>query len=293
MRPPRTSPTARAGFTLIELLVVIAIIAVLVGLTTAAVMNILRTPAVLQDRTDIQQLDMGIKTFHTKHGFYFPSRIRLCRTLAEYTNKTVPGSLDQKSVEYLNRMFNRLDWSQQPDWSGGLGLSTGGVILEGDQCLVFFLGGIPTSGGGTLGFSTDPRNPTKPGGERFRYFTFKTERLKLLYRGSPFYSYMNAHDNARPYAYFSSYGRENGYDTISRLFNPPVSDCASLNVWPYAASTTPTVRYHNSKTFQIVSAGFDGSFGPGGQWTPATAAAISANGRDDVSNFHDKILSEP
>jgi general secretion pathway protein G len=289
MRPPRTRHSARRGFTLIELLVVIAIIAVLVGLTTAAVIRLLVVGPELKDRNDITQLELAVKTFHTKHGVYPPSKVFLSNNRADY-NPANP--LHNESLRYLSKLCSRLEWSGI-DWSGGLGMPTGGVILEGDQCLVFFLGGIPAPGGGTLGFSKDPKNPTKPGGERFRYYEFQAPRLKQLRSGNPFYSYLNAHDEPKAYAYFSSYGRENGYDTVSRLFNPPESDCKSLGVQPYyesAPPASPTVRYVNPKTFQIISAGLDGNFGPGGQWTVATAPVVAAAGRDDISNFHTKVL---
>ena len=55
------------------------------------------------------------------------------------------------------------------DWSGGLGMpppdasGLSYVVLEGDQCLVFFLGGIPTTGDGStpgaLGFASSPGEP--------------------------------------------------------------------------------------------------------------------------------------
>jgi hypothetical protein len=57
-----------------------------------------------------------------------------------------------------------------------------------------------------------------------------------------------------------------------------------------------TPKYWNPRSFQIISAGADHEFGRGSPlpagptWTPATASDIDAPGRDDQSNFYDKLL---
>ncbi len=294
MRNRRPSLQARRGFTLIELLVVIAIIAVLVGLTAAAVMNLFGKGPELGDRSTLTQLDAAVKNFHTRYGFYPPSRIYLA---ANYSQYNTGNQLHVKSLEYLNTMFRLPPNWTNVDWSGGRGgLPT---TLEGDQCLVFFLGGIPATGSvnACLGFNANQRAPTAASGERIKFFEFKPDRL-ILAHSNQFFSYKNEHGN-RPYAYFSSYKTDNGYN----LFGLPgaatvTSDCATLGVWPYAeawvANTPP--RYVNSKSYQILSAGADGSFGPGTSsttnlWNLASGGnAASGGGKDDISNFSDRRL---
>jgi hypothetical protein len=154
------------------------------------------------------------------------------------------------------------------------------AILEGSQCLVFFLGGIPGSGTVT-GFSTNQSNPAQIGGDRVPpFFEFKSNRLVPLSQWafntqggnqlllSDFYAYLDGYGKT-PYAYFSSYKTMNGYNRYFSIVPPSpwviqgISDCQSLSVWPYAQALAPLAVYYNPQSFQIISAGKDLSFGPG------------------------------
>jgi prepilin-type N-terminal cleavage/methylation domain-containing protein len=195
MLQPQRNIIRRTGFTLIEILVVIAIIAILVALLVPAVMQVLRGGPAVQTANDLQQLDIGIQNFKTTMGpAYFPSRIMLCESYHVYS--TVPALYTQlatDSVNYLTSLFPHIldadpttgivQWDMSKkglgiDWNGdGVSDNKNYVILEGHQCLVFFLGGIPTglaepapgqaqevigarSGPpGCLGFSANPRDP--------------------------------------------------------------------------------------------------------------------------------------
>jgi hypothetical protein len=219
------------------------------------------------------------------------------------------------------------------DWNGNGVFQTpaqgGDYILEGDQCLVFFLGGIP---GNSVplqcrGFSTNPTDPSYsplPGSPDDRigpFLDFASNRLVLLSppQGNPLgrspghFSYLDTYGisdgkgkvlSGQPFAFFSSNNRTNGYN---RYYNPasPSSDCPMLGVWPYVEISTlgsPT-KYWKSNSFQIVAAGGDGAFGGGGvplggglwtTWTPATAGSIyvqgTPGGYDDQSNFTGSLL---
>ena len=173
------------------------------------------------------------------------------------------------------------------------------MILEGDQVLVFCLGGIPAwsaassppnpdnSPPNCLGFSTNPRIPALPTDDRIGpFFEFTSSRLVVIPQQTAFtaqlarspqhYSYLDTfgvsdgkggYISGAPYAYFSSYKGPNGYN---RYYDPntasatyfPFSDCPRLNVWPYAESRAP-VKYLKSSSFQIISAGLNGFFGGG------------------------------
>jgi general secretion pathway protein G len=268
-----------------------------------------------QNETDLEQLshavDGFVDDFKTGSKGYFPSRLKLCE---QYTSYDLTQKLDQDSVRYLNRMFPRLDhatWTKGIDWNGNGKIDApeagGVVVLEGDQCLVFFLGGIPGTLGdspGVLGFSTNGADPATFGGARKGpYYEFNTGRLYQRNRNG-FYSYYDAY-HKQPYAYFSSYSRRNGYNRYG------TSDCASLGVWPYADTLTvdargsiASIRYLKPDSFQIISAGEDGKFGPGTDlsllprtqpflWTPDTAPMIPEPGKDDQSNFHSNLLGKP
>jgi general secretion pathway protein G len=137
------------------------------------------------------------------------------------------------------------------------------VFLEGEQCLVFFLGGIPQvnpDGSFTpTGFSTNPSNPAQAGGDRIPPFFggFKSNRLVQWPGTAPgFPSYIDGYGKT-PYAYFSSYKTANGYNRYVYIPNPylplvqgnPVtSDCQAL----------PSVDQFNNPTngvFPYIQAG--------------------------------------
>lgn len=277
----------RVAFTLIELLVVIAIIAILAALLLGGVMVFLRKGPEVRNRNDITQMSLALDRFKAKYKIYPPSRIRLCSNRGTYNSNPspIPG-LDAESLSYIGSMWptltlNNVDWLA----SGGPGPFNQDVTLEGDQCLVFFLGGPPSASGGLLGFSTDPQRPTRapiPNEDREKFYDFNPNRLVTLRANNPFPSYLDAHETdldaarKKPFLYFSSNKRADGYVGGNALFS----------VSPYAKTSG---GFHNSTTFQIISAGPDGMFGPGGTWPPVA----NATGNDDVSNFHGARLGSP
>ncbi|HEV3256416.1 MAG TPA: prepilin-type N-terminal cleavage/methylation domain-containing protein [Gemmataceae bacterium] len=325
---PARSPDRR-GFTLIELLVVITIIALLVALLSAAVMRALRLGKVTANKHDIDQLSTAVVNFTTSNKVdYIPSRIHLSENCVyNLTNPTGPNyQLDVDSVAFLSRLWPRANF--QPgngnwyDWNGdgqdAIDLQKGEFYLEGDQCLVFFLGGIPSKVNGvfgTTGFSAVPRDPTYhtswqakggsgPGNVIPPVFEFDSNRLADLAHQSSnnqnigFCSYLDAYKK-QPYAYFSSYNK-----SYNRYYNPntnPASDCISLGIWPYAealrtaSSAFPDLKYIKPSGFQIISAGPDKLFGPGTSpngpfWSAGTADNYPAPGSDDQASFHPSEL---
>jgi prepilin-type N-terminal cleavage/methylation domain-containing protein len=304
MRLPSITKAPRHGFTLIELLVVIFIIATLVGLITGAAIRVLARAAETRTATEIGQLSAAVDNF--KSSFKVknpPSRIKVSET-CNYNVAGGPGTLDYDSVQYLTSLFPRINLAvgTNIDWNGD-GMITpspaGDYILEGDQCLVFFLGGIPSAGAvnGCTGFSTNPANPADPPANGYArtppFYDFKSSRLFVPNHniftptGTPnFLAYKDGFNN-QPYVYFSSYKTANGYNRYAS------TDCPSLNVSPYFEATTPSTRFLRPESFQIISAGPDGTFGLGGLWAPAAASSVypqGSAGADDLSNFSDRAL---
>jgi len=295
----------RPGFTLIELLVVIAIISILVGLVSYAVINALRKGPQVLSTAEISQKDTAIQNFkQTYNVAYIPSQIKLCERCSDYG----PGLLDQESLTFLTSMFPKI-MSPDPatgavrwqtvgiDWNGD-GHIGGPVVLEGHQCLVFFLGGIPVHNPpGCFGFSTDPRDPAKLSqttGRKGPFFEFESARLGVwpltqATAAANFYSYGDQYCQSKPpifpddkpYAYFSNYGQPNGFNK----FGP--GDCQSLGVIPYFQGVSPS-RYYNPNSYQIISAGLDRKFGPGGLWPPPAGSPLwkQTPWLDDQSNFN-------
>jgi hypothetical protein len=256
---------------------------------------------------DLHQLESAVGGFHRDFKLgteYFPSRIVLCERYSEYLdNINKPQYRD--SLGFVQRMFPRLwkDAAAQEvvvDWNGNgnpNGVVDAPTVLEGDQCLVFFLGGIPDNRKealGCLGFSVDPKNPAAKEGRCLGpYYAFEPYRLVRIH-GNQYWSYLDVYKK-KPYAYFSSYSTRNGYDRYGS------TDCPTLGVWPYAKSVAPTVQYVYPDKFQVISAGADQVFGPGTDltakqpliWTPETAGHLLGPGQDDQSNFHTNFLGVP
>jgi hypothetical protein len=203
------------------------------------------------------------------------------------------------------------------DWNNN-GTNDGTVDqpLQGQECLVFFLGGLPASGGNVnrcLGFSTNSVNPCDTSVTMNpAFYDFRAERLVSGFPNTAYFSYLDAF-GSRPYAYFSSYKTSNNYN---RYFaSTSISDCATIDpggvvaVWPYAEAAG---RFLKPDSFQIVSAGKNGHFGSGSDpngspplvWNARTASdvyptvkasdpSVSVSvkfGFDDQSNFYERPL---
>jgi prepilin-type N-terminal cleavage/methylation domain-containing protein len=164
----------RRGFTLIELIVVILIIMVLAALLLPAVMSGFRQAGLVQQVDDMGKLQAGLDAFKAKYGVYPPSRVRLRENTPYNTNEgfdahslkvlkqiwpsfnpeTVAGPVgdpnttspyplnDPRRHVYLwccdnpNKAYDPVsNPNPRANW-------TGTYELEGDECLVFFLGGI-------------------------------------------------------------------------------------------------------------------------------------------------------
>ncbi len=300
----------RAGFTLIELLVVIAIIAILVSLLLAGVFYAYTRMNDTGTMTDINQLQAAMEAFKGKYGAYPPQRIRLCSNWYQYYpaygGTASPAAIggpqfDSDSVSFLARIFQGIGhWGNDKtglatgmvmDWSG-----TGNLmldeILEGDQVLVFFLGGIPwavpPAGGPPVmtannGFAANGKNPTMPPaanvGRVSPFYNFPAGRLFLRLNPATgnasqyFPSFLDYYGQA-PYLYFSAHNRKNQYNPYPNAANPnsqgnPIlvtnySGGGNALVIPYylpgGAYATGNPQYQNPNTFQILAAGKDGNF---------------------------------
>jgi prepilin-type N-terminal cleavage/methylation domain-containing protein len=283
----------RTAFTLIELLVVIAIIAILVALTSAAVMRVLAKGPEVTAANDINQLASALGAFKAKFGSYPPSRIILRKQGNAYNAAGTQLDLDSKA--YLQSMFSGL----ANIWATGGSVNgwgpNDGVTLTGDQCLVFFLGGIQTTSGGvngTLGWGTG-NDPTIVTGSTIPpFYQFQSSRLvPVTGNGGGYFTYLDAWKQ-KPYAYFSSYSWKGPNQYLRYFNNPGGSDCSTLNILPYQFPPAGNVvRFVNPDSFQIICAGQDGVFGGGGPWNPQSG--IPGAGADDLTNFASGRVGNP
>jgi prepilin-type N-terminal cleavage/methylation domain-containing protein len=273
----------RGGFTLIELTVVILIILILMGLITGAILKYMDEAPKLQTVNELNQLTAACEAFKLKYKMYPPSSFLLSNKASDYT-----GTGYDTYLYALWPRINTLNWAP----------ASGNVLLEGDQCLVFFL-----AGPNLTGWSTDGTNPTLTTGPRVGpFFEFPTGRLKALAHGqtgqaaNAFLSFMDSYSiptKGQPYGFFSSGRSAGGYNQAKLAFGTPSigGDCPSLGVQPFVQSTG---RFYNPNSVQIISAGKDFSFGPGGSFTAGSGSyADGAVGFDDFSNFWNGLLGVP
>ncbi len=190
------------GFTLVELLVVILILAVLIALLLPAINGALRTAKNAAVGSEINQLAQALASFKAKYGDYPPSRVWLSEdgnfgvntsTAALATGDISSAQLAQRSLAIMRKFFPRVVFNSSSDVFGSgsaqwYDFNGDGVfqyhapyILQGHECLVFFLGGIPqqtAAGFGMTGFGKDPTNPF-------------TNSIPLLPNGNPNPMYSN------------------------------------------------------------------------------------------------------
>ena len=171
-KPLRT----RAAFTLIELMMVLLVITILAALLLAAIGGVWGTANATRVYAELTQLGAALDSFKAKYGCYPPSRIRL----KENMTYDPQDPFDAHSMQYLRKIWPSIQletstpqqatsvdplfvWCADSDASGAI---NGTYELEGDECLVFFLGGISQfdrDNPETIilqGFSKDPRNPS-------------------------------------------------------------------------------------------------------------------------------------
>jgi len=310
----RNPESRRGGFTLIELVVVVAIIAILTGMLLAGVMRAKQAGIRTQIRDEVSQMTAALAQFKADMKKAGSGNVNVPSYLLikEDGSYNLANKLELDSFNFFKGCFPKCDL-RGPfvsgkyiglDWSG-TGKRNGVYYLEGWQCLVFCLGGVPfidPSTGtvtGMKGFSTNPidptdwTNPTNPSQPRPTlgpFYTFEPKRLNttvstkfimqpnIAFSNQIFPGYNDPYGT--PYAFFSSYSSKNGYNRYG------TTDCASLvgtdpksgqqvpAPYPYyqSVSATNVVTYHNPDTVQIISAGKDMLFGPGGLW-PATASS--------------------
>lgn len=298
----------RKGFTLIELLVVITIIGILMALTLGVISRVYAYLDETKVVADVNRLAQACEQFKSTFGRYPPSRIILCDSTATYasiisgavTPSVASGlttaqfqALAAYSVEYLTAIFPGINLAgASHNWNGNLSgitpvVDAGYQLLEGQHCLVYFLGGIRYNGSAPTGFNTDKTNPTAQttGARLGPFFDFDAARLNTSAAGSTtdFPSYNDVYGT--PYAYFAA--KFPGTNNYPNKYVPTAlaiaNDCHNLTTTgtvffiPYFSSSVPPVapaawstaisfKFHKSDSFQIMSAGKDKQFGTGGQF---------------------------
>lgn len=195
----RTAIQSRRGFTLVELVVVLLIILIMAGLLLSAVAGIQRRRDTAKAFFELNALAKALDTFKQEKGVYPPSRIYLIES-GDYSPANTSGlncdlELVARSVRYLKAIFPKIRLRvrdtdpavAEPYDFNGNGNTTEVFELFGDQCLVFFLGGVPNQVNFTVantpvlqGFVDIGPNPApdqdtvSPDVTRKKYYDFST-----------------------------------------------------------------------------------------------------------------------
>ena len=248
----------------------------------------LRTKAKeLKARNDIQQLSASIQAFKTRYQVSFvPSTIMLKNGPYNVNNQ-----FESASLTYLKKVWPRLQVQTAPlfdQTNPNTNLRSRGwfpddpnasansvYVLEGWQCLVFFLGGIQHNGT-CLGFSTNKTNPTLLTGQMEPLlFDFPPDRLNFDPSNPNFLGFQDPYGTV--YAYFSSVNG-NDYNIQGQ------GDCPSLGLLPYvelldSSVNPPIIKFVARDSFQIIQPGATRCSAPAltiGVWALAIRRAAQA-----------------
>ena len=280
---------ARLGFTLVELLIVIAILGILAGLlawgVNAARISILKSAQAFE----VQSIAAAVEAYRNKYGDYPPDGSSW-PVMEAHLRKAFPNILATE-LALLNPANAQVNGYIRNDNDATNSHPLGGRVFDPAEALVFFLGG----------FSSDPQRPISgPGGPLkqsgiwFTYntqrdnafFEFKVSRLTVGNDGvstdealfgegvgndlMPVFigSGPGPLQGGRPIVYFDS--RTYQFTTPQGSyfnFYVPGNVASSPNcARPFLSnennpSKPGTLLYANSKTFQIMNAGFDNIYG--------------------------------
>ena len=268
IRRPLHSPTHRRGFTVIELLVVIGIILVLAGLLVGAVQRVTVMGMKVKTVTEVDQLSMACTRFKTEMGVYPPQSF------------TIPQRTTDTGHAFFKTLFPR--WNPGVQMDGVTYLTTdapanGGTSLNANQCLVYFLGG-PTGTGWHTNRPFAPTSATSTS-KKGPFFDFQPKQLSTTFPNT----YVDVWGTQ--YAYLRS--GSTGY--IGSVSMPVlVNGVAGTDIInPYTTTFNSMQKPVNPEGVQIISAGANMRFGPGGTWVPGGAGyTANENGGDDLANFN-------
>lgn len=294
----RRCQSNRSGFTLTELLVVIAIISMLVAIVSVAVVAAIGQAKQTRIKTEIDLLDMAMKSYKEKYGAFPPCDLRI-----NHSDNAVKNAALAKLRQHFATAFPRYDITQLPnDLAGVMGDAgkTTGLSLDKfrpDQALVFFL----------RGFGPDPTHPFvsldgiqiengRKNGIQVKLtplFDFDQSRLASVdntgvdsstaaptfIAASYFPAGVKANAAGAPYLYWDSgnYGvlpanqdlaaadRKQQFNT-SKVDGIVFANAGVANIYANDANgdsniQLPNETWANPETFQLIASGMDGKYG--------------------------------
>lgn len=292
MRRTGTARSRRSGFTMIEMLVVMMIIALLIALLVPAVMKVQDSARRAEAKWQIDQISMAADQFCNLESMgkvgYLPTKVPF--NLKPSYVIDASGNTEEEA-KYLMRVFPGLEVKEASGVKQVItGLTNSISLVDGNQIAVFFLtGGVPTQ---FSGFSNNPRLPFSTSATIGEVRKGPFLQLKdTMYSTNP--PGFTANGQAwlmdpykSPLAIFSS-GQKRDYLTTlggqSFVFN-------SQTVTPYfrgLGTAASPKKFESPKGIQIISAGSDKLFAPGGNWDDIKEHKFAM---DDLGNFSPNAL---
>jgi prepilin-type N-terminal cleavage/methylation domain-containing protein len=330
----RRANASRLGFTLIELLVVMAIIGLLIGLLLPAVQKIRESSTRARCKAEIAELGTAIEGFKSAHDVkYIPSVFILTDNYNPRTTPIVAGATIPATNAALadSRDFYSKVWPKAfiPGAPGIAAVPANtDILLDGNQLLVFLLGGVPPSearpygfsagkwDGNRTGFLNSPSNPfnvqsgkagppTTGAQAKGPFLDFKLNRLDSGgHYHDPYWDPQGANAANESVYYYFSCRSGNDYNYFG-LYQPALNPGnLPTSFTPYGGygGMNPHIgrdnKYIQPQEFQIVSPGRDKTPGTGG--IPGNSATYYPNGAgymtrpggaDDLANFARFVLS--
>ena len=306
-----TQPRTRLGFTLLELLAVITIISMLLALILPTLSGVIGKGDQAAVEAEITQLDQALTAFKQQYGEYPPSFLKIPQR---------GGSWAPKSRAAVGKFWPQFNFSTSPPsgssagdanylWNGGLN-NDPEITLSGAECLVFFLGGVESGGVGSArlsGFSKNPLTPWAASSSSIGPFMeFDFGRLVDVDNDMSF-EYLDAMPGqTTPFLYLSGSGRNLNKDNDNMLRTLAPINETRVQVWddydvfglsdarnmdfcylqPDGDGNPTTNQPYKSDTFQLISAGADGEYGPGGVYADGDNLTGDRRGEaDNITNF--------
>lgn len=300
----RTAATRRAGFTLIEVLIAVAIITVLAGLLLVGVSSARKSAKRYQTISEITQLQTACENFKQTfkvfpptppNGFTIPTTVLSTDTSYQFLRRMYPNWIPLQSAGGAPAPDGTPISSTFDGTTPNPALINAGQTLDGNQALVYFLGG-PT------GTGWHPTKPYPPTGTSAKgpFYDFPQSRLRTFTNIWPSQQmpwFIDPYGS--PYCYFVS---PSTLPTTLRFpllptngpaggwISPEDTAGTPTHVTPFTKTVTSSAQPvpHNANGVQIVSAGPDQRFGPGGNYTPGQGAYMddgSSPGSDDLGNI--------